>query len=79
MQCLICREERLPVMRLPFQIKRIPGGQTSGVALISANVRRKGRKKVIDKVAAQQILQTYMDRRASLRARARRDEQEGDA
>lgn len=30
--------------------------------LIQADVSRKGRKKVVDKVAAQQILQTYMDR-----------------
>jgi len=30
--------------------------------LIAANVRRKGRKRVIDKVAAQHILQTYLDR-----------------
>lgn len=32
-------------------------------ALISANVSRKNRKKVIDKIAAQQILQTFLDRR----------------
>ena len=38
-------------------------------ALISAGVRRKGRKKVIDKVAAQQILQVYLDRRSNERAR----------
>lgn len=31
--------------------------------LIDANVRRKARKKVIDKVAAHHILQTYLDRR----------------
>lgn len=31
--------------------------------LIEANVSRKGRKKVIDKVAAHHILQTYLDRR----------------
>jgi CRISPR-associated protein Csd1 len=37
MQCLICGEMRAPVARLPFKIKRIPGGQTSGMALISAN------------------------------------------
>lgn len=30
--------------------------------LIRANVSRKGRKKVIDKVAAHHILQTYLDR-----------------
>ncbi|MBI5094736.1 MAG: Holliday junction resolvase RuvX [Candidatus Hydrogenedentes bacterium] len=32
--------------------------------LIDADVSRKGRKKVIDKVAAQYILQTYLDRQA---------------
>lgn len=35
-------------------------------ALIEANVRRKGRKQVIDKIAAQQFLQVYLDRRANL-------------
>ncbi|HUW60941.1 MAG TPA: Holliday junction resolvase RuvX [Candidatus Bathyarchaeia archaeon] len=30
--------------------------------LIGANVSRKGRKKVIDKIAAHHILQTYLDR-----------------
>jgi putative Holliday junction resolvase len=34
--------------------------------LIQADVRRKDRKKVIDKVAAQNILQTYMDRQARI-------------
>jgi CRISPR-associated protein Csd1 len=37
MQCLICGKLRHPVKRLPFKIKRIPGPQTSGLALISAN------------------------------------------
>ena len=37
MQCLICGEFRPPVKRLPFKIKRIPGGQSAGTALISAN------------------------------------------
>lgn len=39
--------------------------------LIQANVSRKGRKQVIDKVAAQQILQTYLDRRARQKSRER--------
>jgi putative Holliday junction resolvase len=30
--------------------------------LIGANISRKGRKKVVDKVAAHHILQTYLDR-----------------
>jgi CRISPR-associated protein Csd1 len=38
MQCLICGELREPVKRLQFKIKRIPGGQPSGMAMISANV-----------------------------------------
>ena len=37
MQCLICGEFRSPVKRLPFKIKRVPGGQSAGTALISAN------------------------------------------
>lgn len=38
-------------------------------ALLEANVRRKARKRVIDKVAAQQILQAYLDRQANERKR----------
>lgn len=38
-------------------------------SLIQANVKRKGRKKVIDKVAAQQILQLYLDRESARRRR----------
>jgi CRISPR-associated protein Csd1 len=37
MQCLVCGEIRPPVARLPIQIKGIPGGQQTGMALISAN------------------------------------------
>jgi len=37
-QCLICGRARPAVKRQPFKIKRIPGGQTAGNALISANV-----------------------------------------
>ena len=37
MQCLVCGEERPPVRRLPIKIHGIPGGQSSGMALISAN------------------------------------------
>jgi putative pre-16S rRNA nuclease len=36
-------------------------------ALIDAGVRRKGRKQVIDKLAAQQILSTYLERRSRQR------------
>lgn len=37
MQCLVCGELRPPVERLPISIKGIPGGQQTGLALISAN------------------------------------------
>lgn len=37
MQCLVCGNLRPPVARLPISIKGIYGGQTSGMALISAN------------------------------------------
>ncbi|HIA47793.1 MAG TPA: Holliday junction resolvase RuvX [Candidatus Hydrogenedentes bacterium] len=38
-------------------------------ALVSANIKSKKRKKVIDKAAAQQILQLYLDRQANIRKR----------
>lgn len=38
--------------------------------LIAAGVRRAARKQIIDKVAAQRILQTYLDRRARERGPA---------
>lgn len=37
--------------------------------LIEANMNAKKRKKVVDKVAAQQILQLYLDRQANIRKR----------
>src|SRR6266487_2684011 len=37
MQCLVCGEVRSPVERLPIVIKGIPGGQSTGLTLISAN------------------------------------------
>jgi len=37
LQCVICGKVKPVERRLPMKIKRIPGGQTSGVALISAN------------------------------------------
>ncbi len=36
-QCLVCERERPVLKRLPAKLKRVPGGQTSGTALISAN------------------------------------------
>ena len=37
MQCLVCGNMRPPVERLPIVIKGIPGGQSTGLTLISAN------------------------------------------
>lgn len=37
MQCLVCGEMKPPVERLPIVIKGIPGGQATGLTLISAN------------------------------------------
>ena len=37
MQCIVCGEEKPVLARLRCKIKGIPGGQTSGTALISAN------------------------------------------
>jgi CRISPR-associated protein Csd1 len=37
MQCLVCGNVRPPVERLPYKWQGIHGGQTSGLALISAN------------------------------------------
>lgn len=37
MQCIVCGRQRPVLERLQGKIKRIPGGQTSGTAIISAN------------------------------------------
>jgi CRISPR-associated protein Csd1 len=37
MQCIVCGQERPVLERLQGKIKGVPGGQTSGTALISAN------------------------------------------
>jgi CRISPR-associated protein Csd1 len=37
MECLVCGRERPPVNNIPIKIKRIPGGQPSGMALVSTN------------------------------------------
>lgn len=37
MQCLVCGQSRPAVERLPITIRGIPGGQSTGMALISAN------------------------------------------
>ena len=39
MQCLVCGQHRPPMERLTYKWKGIPGGQTSGLALISANAQ----------------------------------------
>ncbi len=36
-QCLVCGEVRPAVESMPFMLKGLPGGQTSGTALVSAN------------------------------------------
>lgn len=37
MQCIVCGRERSILDRLPKKVKGVPGGQTSGTSLISAN------------------------------------------
>ena len=37
MQCLVCGERRRAARRLPLKVKGIPGGQSSGTSIISAN------------------------------------------
>lgn len=37
MQCLVCGQERPVLRRLQEKVKGVPGGQTSGTAIISAN------------------------------------------
>jgi len=37
MQCLVCGQERPVLQRLQAKIKGVPGGQTSGTSIISAN------------------------------------------
>lgn len=37
MQCIVCGQERPVLSRLQAKIKGVPGGQTSGTAIISAN------------------------------------------
>jgi CRISPR-associated protein Csd1 len=39
MQCQVCGQQRPVLSRLQAKIKGVPGGQTSGTALISANAR----------------------------------------
>jgi len=57
--------------RVEVEIDTIDERFTSVIAeraLIGANVSRKDRKKLIDKIAAQQILQTFLDRQRRGRA-----------
>ncbi len=37
MQCLVCGAWRPAARRLPLKVKRVPGGQSSGTSIISAN------------------------------------------
>ncbi len=63
-------EELRPAVRVPVvtQDERYSTAAAERM-LISGNVSRKGRKNVVDKVAAQHILQVYMDRERNLRER----------
>jgi CRISPR-associated protein Csd1 len=38
-ECLICGERRRVLANIPFKLKNIPNGQTSGMALISTNAK----------------------------------------
>ena len=38
-ECLVCGERQRLLANIPFKIKRIPNGQTSGMALVSTNAR----------------------------------------
>jgi CRISPR-associated protein Csd1 len=38
-ECLVCGQRRRVPGNIPFKIKRIPNGQTSGMALVSTNAR----------------------------------------
>jgi CRISPR-associated protein Csd1 len=38
-ECLVCGQRRRVLANVPFKVKRIPGGQTSGMALVSTNAR----------------------------------------
>lgn len=38
-QCLVCGVSCIPTERHPFKLKGIPGGQPSGMAMVSANAR----------------------------------------
>ena len=58
--------------KLGIEIETVDERFTTAMAermLIAADVSRKKRKQVIDRVAAQQILQTYLDRQAYARKR----------
>lgn len=48
-------------LEIIYQDERFTSASAERI-LIGADMRRKDRKKVIDKIAAQQILQTWMDR-----------------
>lgn len=54
-------EEHFPEIRVAFQDERLTTTQAERMLISEANVSRKKRKKVIDKVAAVIILQNYLD------------------
>lgn len=55
-------KERYPQISLVFEDERLTTAQVQR-QLISADVSRKRRKQVVDKMAASLILQTYLDRK----------------
>ena len=57
-------KERYPEINLVLEDERLTTAQVQR-QLISADVSRKKRKQVVDKMAASLILQTYLDRKAN--------------
>ena len=57
-------KEKFPELKLVFEDERLTTVQVQR-QLISADVSRKNRKKVVDKMAAMLILQTFLDRNSN--------------
>lgn len=54
--------EKWPTLKLHYSDERLTTMQAERLMIEKGNVSRKKRKKVIDKMAATMILQTYLDR-----------------
>lgn len=54
-------KQKFPTIEVIYQDERLTTSQVERVLINDANVRRKNRKKVIDKLAAVIILQNYLD------------------